>query len=436
VTTTLLNSTLWLLAVLLAFATMAAARGRSPRDAATRAIAIATWWPVLTLVGLMTAAGVGSRLFLGYVSPGAYAEEVVGARAFLAERRLYQGDDRADLRRWLDAEPMPADPFAIPGITACQADAMASRPQFYTGQGHPPVLLLASAPIVAVFGGRGVFVLMSLAAIAALVAAIRALARWAGIDPPSQQTWLLAAAVFGWQPVIAGLRQGDAAVLAGALVVLAWQLRANTTAGGLAAGIAGAIAPPALAASAALVRLRSTAAVVAAGVLAAAGLATVAAGGLLVVADYARLVVAAARAYADAPLNYAIAGRLLANASTLVPIAVLGLLLGGITAWRARSGDAAFAAWLALAMLASPIVWSQHLLLTLVPVAVLFSRVFDARSSWPLVAWTLLTMVLSLPDPAMAHLRDAIALVSPRAADVPLVSVGLVAMWSWLVVTS
>ena len=435
-TTTLVNSTLWLLAVLLAFATMAAVRGRSPRDAVTRAIALATWWPVLTLVGVMAAAGVGSRLFLGYVSPGAYAEEVVGARAFLDERRLYQGDDRADLRQWLDAEPLPADPFAIPGITACQADAMASRPQFYTGQGHPPVLLLASAPIVAVFGGRGVFVLMTLAAIAALIVAILALARWAGVDPRSQRTWLLAAAVFGWQPVIAGLRQGDAAVLAGALAVLAWQLRTSTIAGGLAAGIAGAIAPPALAASAALVRLRSMAAIVAAGVLAAAALVTVAAGGLLVVVDYARLVVAAARAYADAPLNYTLGGRLLANAPTLVPVAVLGLVLVGLTAWRARSADAAFSAWLALAMLVSPIVWSQHLVLTLVPVAVLFSRVLESRSSWPLVGLTLLTMVLSLPDPAMAHLRDGIAFVSPRAADVPLASVGLVAMWSWLVVTS
>ena len=38
----------------------------------------------------------GSRAVLGYLSPGTYAEGVVGARAFLAERQLYNGDERAE----------------------------------------------------------------------------------------------------------------------------------------------------------------------------------------------------------------------------------------------------------------------------------------------------------------------------------------------------
>ena len=435
-TTTFVNPTLWLLGALLVSAAVSALGGRPPREAVTRVVTLATRGPILALLVLMAAGGVGARLFLGYVSPGTYAEEVLGAKAFLAERSLYNGDDRDELRQWLAAEPMPADPFAIPGVSPCQASGMTTRPQFYTSQGHPPMLLLASAPIVAAYGGRGVFVAMSVVAIAAMAAAVLALAGWAGVAPRSPQTWLIAASLLGWQPVIAGLRQGDAAVLAGALVVLAWQLGARTMLAGLATGVATSIAPPAAAALAALVSLRRAAAFVAGCVVAVSALAAVAAGGLLVFADYTRVALAAARAYADTPVNYAVAGRLIASSPTLAPVTVAAIALAVVTGWRARSADAAFGAWLALGMLAAPIVWSQHLALTLVPIAVLLSRVVHSRSSWPLVAWTLLTIVLSLPDPAMSYLRDAVALVGPRAADVPVASVALLTMWGWLVATS
>ena len=144
--TSLINPALWLLALTLVSACVGATRRQSASESLRRVFAWATLTPVLAALVALALAGLGSRVILGYLAPGAYAEDVVGARAFLAQRQIYGGGDRAELAKWLTEEPPVATPWTLPGITPCQASALEQRPQFFTSQGHMPSLLLASVP--------------------------------------------------------------------------------------------------------------------------------------------------------------------------------------------------------------------------------------------------------------------------------------------------
>src|SRR5690606_40277799 len=119
----------------------------------------------IVLLLVLTAVAVASRIVLGLMSPGAYAEEVLAARTFLEQRRLYSDDSRSDLAQWLEQEQPLA--WELPGTSPCQDSAMAQRARFYTSHAHMPTLLLASVPIVHLLGGRGLYlVLLGLSALA------------------------------------------------------------------------------------------------------------------------------------------------------------------------------------------------------------------------------------------------------------------------------
>ena len=136
-----------------------ASRARSPAGRALDdVVRTATTVPVLAVLALASGGAVASRAVIGYLSPGAYAEEVLAAREFLSERHVYRGDDRAQFARWLREERPATEPWALPGISVCQASAFEHRPQFYTSQAHTPMLLLGSVPLVHLVGGRGLFV--------------------------------------------------------------------------------------------------------------------------------------------------------------------------------------------------------------------------------------------------------------------------------------
>ncbi len=431
--TTLLNPVVWLLTATCAGALAGALGGARARQSVDRVVKLATSWPVLAILVTLAGAGLGSRLVLGYLSPGAYAEEVVGARAYLAQRQMYADDARTELRKWMSEAPAPADPWSLPGITPCQGNAMGNRPQFYTSQGHPPTLLLASVPIVHVAGGRGLYLLLALASLVAGGLVVVVVLREAGVAVRSRTALLAAATIFGWQPVVAGIRQGDAVVLAGALVVLAWHwTRHDAVKAGIAGGVAASIALPALAAVPALIRARGRAGAVACAVLAGMAVAVTAGAGPLVFIDFSNTLMLSARTYAEATHNYALAGRALINGFDGLALGTLAVAAAA-SAWRGRSIDSAFGAWMTLGLLAAPIVWSQHLVLALVPLIVVCRRIVSNGSSLALAAWALLVLSLSLPDPAVSHLHDLVGVAAPSLAAVPVVSVGLVALWAWLV---
>jgi hypothetical protein len=429
--TTFLNPTIWLLVAVVAASARAIVRGRPPRAALGDVIDTATRWPVIALLAAMALGGLGSRAVVGWLAPGAYAEDVVQARAFLSAHRFYRGDERAELGRWLRETPPAARAWTLPGVSECQASAFEHRQQFYTSQAHSPVLLLASTPVVAIAGGRGLYATLVVLSLAALGAAWLGLVRQGGVPPRSREAWLGAVALAGWQPVLAGLRQGDVVLIAASLVVCAWSLarRERWAAAGAVAGLAAVVAPAAAGGVLALARWPRAfgwACLTAGGAIAA----TLAVGGPMLLADFTDNAMTAARTYAGVMPNYALAGRLVGGG--LLPAAWAGaafVLLASLAWRRARTVDQAFGLFTLLGLLAAPIVWSQHVALALVPLAVLLAATTHPVGSAGLLAWAALATIVSLPDPAVALMSDAM-----WSTGWPLVPCALAALWVLLLV--
>jgi hypothetical protein len=131
--------------------------------------------------------------------------------------------------------------------------------------------------------------------------------------------------------------------------------------------------------------------------------------------------------------NYALASRLAVDAglsAALVGTAAGALVLFGW--WRARTVDQAFATFAVIGLLFAPVAWSQHMALALVPLGVLFAGASTLASAVPLAAWALVAIGVSLPDPAVAIIGNAMP--AWGATPWPIVPLVLLALWAWLAV--
>jgi hypothetical protein len=428
--TTLVNATLWLLAAVFAGAVVAALRGASASEALAPLARIARSRPALGVLALVAAAGLGSRIVVGYLAPGAYAEEVLAARGLLAHRSVYGDDDRAAFAEWVQAEPAAATPWELPGLSTCQAGAIRDRPQYFSRQAHTPALLFASVPIVRLLGGRGFYVCLLVASLAALAWSWRAISSAAGLDARSPESLTLGIALLGWQPVLAGVRQGDAVLVAGGLVLGAWTLarKERWWLAGVAAGLAGAVALPALGSVVALVRWpRALAAALATLAGIAAGVVAIA--GPMVLVDFWRNAIESTTLYGAMIANYAIVGRSIGAAGAHPWVAALApTALLAATWMRVRRADVAIAAGALVGVLLAPVAWSQHLVLGAAALAVLFP--VARRTPLRLAVWSLLAIALSLPDPAVASI--SLALQPWARSPWPVVAPAIAALWAWL----
>jgi hypothetical protein len=404
--TTLLNPTLWLLAALAGSALLAQANREDGRTAFARVVRIGTSRALLLILALAAAGSLGSRVVLGYLAPGAYAEEVIGARSYLAERQVYHGNDRADFSRWLSEEPAAADPWTLPGLTVCQASALERRPQFYTSQGHSPVLLLASVPVVRVAGGRALYVTMVALSLVAVAGIVGALALDLGLAFSSTASILLAIAIAGWQPVLAGIRQGDAVLIVAGLTVWSSRLLRSrrATGAGIAAGVSSVLLAPATVLLIPVAKASTRALVVGIAVMASVVAAAAALGGVMLLVDYATSTLAGARLYASAPITYSAVAKVLALSASPAPavwLAAAAVVLTGLAAWRrpTQAFDVSFASFAALAFLLTPIAWSQHVTLLVLPLVALLTHAVTSRRPGLLLFWTAIALLLSLPDP-------------------------------------
>jgi hypothetical protein len=429
--TTLLNPTVWLLAATFVAAVAGAFRRRHPQESIAQVLRYATPWPVLMVLGLLAAGGIGTRAVLGFMSPGAYAEEVVAARAFLEDRQLYGASSDAGVAEALTGTEAPLAAWArLPGITPCQTNAMANRARFYTDHAHPPMLLLAGVPIVHLGGGRALYaVLAMLSAAAVLVMAAVLANRW-GIAWTSRNGLLLLVAIAAWQPVLAGIRQGDAVLLSAGLVALAWYSTSSspTRRAGLAGGLASCLTVPGIGVLPALLRSAPPAGLLAIGILLAAAGGTIALAGVTVVSDFVQTIAETARTYAAAPSNYGVAGRFLAAGFGGLALAAAFAAVAVCSWWRARTPDLAFALFLTAGLLIAPVVWSQHLSLLLVPAAILLARIATHGSSLALAVWSLLMLCFSLPDTTTARLCG---IISTGVQPIPVVPIAMLALWGW-----
>jgi hypothetical protein len=452
VITTVLNPTLWLLVALLVSALVSWRRGEVPATAMRRFVAGGTRRPVLLVLAVAAAAGLGSRVVVGYLSPGSYAEEVLAARAYLEARQLYQGNDRADFRKWLSEEPAPVAPWTLPGLTVCQANAAESRPEFYTAQGHSPVLLMASVPLVAAAGGRGLYVILTLLSCAALVGMAVVLARVAGLDARSPAGFLILIALVGWQPTLAGLRQGDAVLITSGLLTAAWWYSRNDDGGraGLAAAAGALLLPPVSIVIPALGSSSRRALAIALGTVLVVAVLVVGLVGPMIAVDYVGSTLASARVYAASPMAYSGVGQFLRlDAGSGVPAAwaSLGLMTLSLAATLlSKAGppatariDLTLALLLTTAFLLVPVAWSQHVTLLVIPIAVLLRRAIAGEHPVRLVALAALVLVLSLPDQAVGRLGLLLHLSGGPlgVTGVPPVPVwAAVTLWGWMLVAN
>jgi hypothetical protein len=430
--TTLMNPTVWLLAATVAVGIVGVVRRESARECVDSLVTYASAWPVLLVLVIMAGGGLSSRIVLGYVSPGAYAEEVVAARTFLESRKLYGADGRAELAEWLNDKPATTVPWtAIPGVTECQANAMRQRARFFTNHAHTPMLLLAGVPLIR-FGGPvavyGAFLLLSLAAIAAMAVVLLEHAR---VPWRSRRGVLLLAMLAGWQPVLAGVRQGDAVLASAALIALSWLMLARRPSPrvALAAALAACLALPAIGVLPALLRAAVRAGFAATALFAIALFATVAIGGGGVLPGFAQTIADTARTYSYSVTNYAVVGRISMTGQGAV-VAIIGLAVAVLLSWwRGTTPDRAFGAFVTLGLLIAPVIWSQHLAIALVPVVVLFGRTWAEGSAAALAGWAALVLLLSLPDGSAAAISQFLSIPSPSGALMPVTSLGLIALW-------
>ena len=313
---------------------------------------------------------------------------------------------------------------------------MEQRPRFFTSQAHMPTLLLSSVPVVHLVGGRGLYLVLVIGFIAAIVAMVGVVLREGELE------WRLRMGILGFlRQLPAGSRSWPAFVrtcsMAAALVALCWHFvrRGRMAPAGLVGGAAACLVLPALGTLPALWRSSRGACVVALSICLGGLAAAVAAGGLMVVPDFADALAVTARTYAQAMPNYAIGRANLAGMDTWILLGAF-LVAALLSAWRGRTADAAFGTFTMLGLLAAPVVWSQQLTLALVPLVVVFRRVCATGTSLALAAWAVLAALLSLPDPAVASLSGLLAPFSPTAAMWPVVPGALLVLWAWLLLDS
>ena len=421
--TTLLNPTVWLLGATCVVALGGAVRGRTA-GASVDSLLRAACAPIVlaVLIGLALF-GVASRAVLGFLSPGAYAEEVVTARTFLEQRDLYgtAATSSPDLKG--------SSAAALPWLSTCQGNAIENRARFYTDHAHPPMLLLAGVPVVYLGGAKLLYLLLLAGSLGAIAVLSYVLIDRAGLTWRSKTGLVIVAGVAGWQPVLAGVRQGDAVLAASGLIALTWYLlgRRSGDRAVLPAALAACLAIPSIGVLPALWRAAARAGAVATATVLAVIAATVAIGGFAVVPGFLQTVGETARTYAGAPANYAIVGRALESGAGTPVLAPVLLFVLAVSWWRGTTPDRAFATFAVAGLMMAPVLWSQHLALLLIPFVVLFARIVRHGSSFALALLSALALVFSLPDPIVirvAQVSSSLTLIGLSA------SLGVVWLWT------
>ena len=430
--TTLLNPTVWLLAATIVVSLVGVYRGRSAADSLWMLLRVARTPIVLVALLAMAAVGLGSRLI---VAPGVERARTGGQAGAIARFNRAPpsaSDTRAGFADWLAVAKQRDVPWKpLPGSQGCPAVSMADRVPLFTTHGDTPPFLALQAYAVRYFGQGVSLLTMKLVWLAAALTIVARVLRAYGLKWRSREGLLVAAAVAGWQPVLAGIRQLDAALPATALVMVAWHAartrRLNTSAA--AAACAACCALPALGGVIGVARLGRRAALTVAGVLAVLLGATAAITGWHVLVGFVLTVVYAAKMWLPVGISYSLSGRI-ASAEAGTVLFFIALAAGALISWwRARGADGSFASFVTLGLLAAPVVFSAQLSLALIALVVVFARMREEGSSRLLLAWALLALSLSLPDQAARW--TTWPLLSPAPGSLPLGVFGLIALWLW-----
>ncbi len=420
-----LNSTLIVLAILLAWSLARAARFGVPGAPATwealgRALSHRA---VLAFLLLGACASVSFSTLSGYINPRDYVQDVVAAHQFLKHASMYPRDVPRMGTVELAAPITGRDELQHLPVIRAEFNTLADPPA--TANAHPPVLGIALAPLVFLFGLRGSFVFVLLLSIALLYLSVAAILREVFSPLPFAAWCAVIGLVFGWYPVGTTLRSGQPSIILFALITAAWlMLRRNRPwmAGG-AIGLAACLhAFPALLLLYFAIRFRR-ALVSAIGAIALLGAAAAALSVPHTFGQWLDTAGMVAQRFVPRPSNQSVAGlitslsggigcgenvRVVAPAVVLIVAAALALFL-----WPWNRGslpperlDVEYSVFMAAMLLASPLSWARYLPIMLLPIALIIRNWKQQRPAWAVPALLAALLLMSFPESSFGWLYN------------------------------
>ena len=457
--TTVFNGTIWLLLTAVVVE-LAGCLGRAGRGYSRPALARILGSRLICIALCITAlAGIVSRIYVGYAVPGDIGQDVVSAESWLRGGSLYPTDLQARLARWLETDP-PIAPLAdrIPIIRRYQSEQLQAIPSLYVVQAHTPPTALISTLLVRLVGPNQIYLIVAGLSLVTIYSTVQVLGAAFPALFGSRHKLAVHAAVFGWQPILATLRQGQFTILITGLLVWAWRnLREGRPArAGVAIGVATILKlyPGILIPYLFLRHKRafwfaiSTCAIGTAGVIAFAGWGTV--------PEFLRATNVVEAQYGLAMNNFSPPARLSLLLGTTRPWLwtigfAISLSLALVTTWcvrqlgRRRSPkrsinmlDLEYSIFTSLGCVLSPICWSHYFVALLLPLAVLLGEVRLTRCGILMVSC--IALLLSLPDQVSIwlahHPLGAVGLLLSSFPTVALLALLIWLVWSRTVLSS
>lgn len=449
--TTILNSTVLALTVLLAVASLRLCFGArtSPEFIPTSFSRILGSRLFLAIVICGGVANSASRIYLGYIAPADYGQDIVAARKLLARENLYPPDFRAQFQTLLRDTPPPL-PFGnlVPRLVSFQRRQLEYFPTLYVAQAHPPFVAAIAALLVLLFGDYGSFLAMSFISIAAILAGAAVVQHALGVKTSARTKTLLAFAILGWAPFVATLRQGQTNALISLLIIVAWFFARSgrPVLAGIAIGMAANLKLyPALLLVYFVFRHRRA---LIAGILTTAAIPAAVAFGVGVprITGFLQSAKAISAEYGLGAGNFSLTARIRAlfgngTVTGNVVEAICGavLVLAAVHLLRRPSGpsalygtskdDLAFAMLVCASLLLTPICGSHYFVILLLPIMVLFVYAVDFQNAAQVLLWTVLVLCVSLPDPPIMRLDDALGRLFGNAAAT---TIGALPTWAML----
>jgi glycosyl transferase family 87 len=404
---TLVNPTWWLLCV----AVVVCAGARDHRRALPALLRRGTGTVALLAFGAAATLNVGARALLGHAVPGDFVQEVVGSESVANGSSLYPEDVNAAVGGWLRQDP-PVIPRWLPrSVQQWLLSRQLDGRNRLVAQAHPPTLLAAFTPAVVLFGPYGAYWELTCISVGAAVLAALLIVSQLAPQSTTRVYTLAVLAVLSWQPTLAAIRDGQASVLIGALLVAAWGdlRRERDRRAGIWLGVATALKlyPVVLVAWVAVRRPRAFVTAVLT-IVAAVGIATLAVGP----SEWVKYVDAGGEivtAFASVPYNLS----LLARLAALIPGSILGAMffcvavcmmavtflgIPGRIAPAHGEIDRDAAAFVTLALLLSPVAWHHYVFMLLLPLAVVGLDVWKGGRRPAMIAICVLALILSAPD--------------------------------------
>jgi hypothetical protein len=386
------------------------------------------------------------KIYVGSLNPGDLMQDVVAGRQLLDGQSMYP----PHMGQLIDQQLAEYPPvFVLKNPPRFLAMDQRSNTATINLNAHPPFDGMLVAMFLKIWSNfRWLYLLLSLATLAALPAIILLLLKGLNIDSSIRDRMLLFGLFLGWHPVLSTLRTGQTSVIIGAAMVLGWYLfrtRKFALTGMVLAFAAALKLYPALLILYLGLRNRRAFWI---GCLASVGIqaVTLAVCGRWNFYIFFRIIAFLSRPFRSRT-NFSASAFLagFVKISWIAPIILLcGLAL--LFYFVARNGsssnmslfDLEYSLSIVLLLLLTPIAWTHYLNILILPFAVVGNivcrRQFHIRS---LITFCVLLLCFSVPDTAVKQIFTSLQGSAGYYLSWVATSIftfGLIALWIWLAV--